>query len=130
MQPLASSGNTRTNLSTSISLTLIDSNGDEIPIRANADQPIELTIPRDVNIIIPSFQFENVSSMMIHNQSFNVHFVNISRENNLSISIHLEMHPLNRSNAYCLIYRFDGQLQINLTDGWTFFCPSGETFID
>lgn len=132
MQPLAASGDTRnkanTNLSTTISLTLIDANGHEIPVSATVDQPIELIIPRDPNIVISPFTLQNASSNELQNQTFNFYFVNISRTNNLTVSVHLEIHPLNQSKAYWLVYRFDGKPQVNSTvqlfDGWTLFCPS------
>ena len=64
MQPLASFGNSKiqsnTNLSTSISLSLLDQNGNEISFRTNSMQFI---IPRDPNIIIPSMNLQNVTSM-------------------------------------------------------------------
>ena len=132
MQPLAASGDTRnkanTNLSTTISLTLIDADGHEIPVSATVDQPIELIIPRDPDIVISSFTLQNASSNELQNQTFNFYFVNISRTNNLTVSVHLEIHPLNQSKAYWLVYRFDGKPQVNssvrLFDGWTLFCPS------
>ena len=136
MQPLASMGNASTkannNLSTSISLSLIDENGNDIPIHAGMDQPIELLIPRDPNILIPPFESQNVSSLATHNQTFNFHFVNLSRNNNdLTVSVRFQMRPLNQTRAYWLIYRFDGIPIINastrLIDGWSLFCPFGNS---
>ena len=58
MQPLAASGNSRasanTNLSTSLALSVLDQNGNEISIHATAaDQPIVLIIARDPNLMAP-----------------------------------------------------------------------------
>ncbi len=136
MQPLASFGNSKsrsnTNLSTSVSLSMFDQYGDEIPVRTNSSQPIEIMIPRDPNLIIPSMSLQNVTSnnSTPHNQLFHLHYVNITTV--LSISVHLEMHPLNTSLAYLLIYKFDQLPQlngsINQIDGWTVLCPSSKIF--
>ena len=132
MQPLASHGTSRsqsnTNLSRSVTLSLFDANGHEIPIRADADHPIELIIPRDPKRIIPPMVLQNVTSPANspHRQLFNLHFINITSQ--LPVSVHFEMRPLNASLAYLVIYRFDSAPQLNssrnLIDGWTSFCPS------
>ena len=135
MQPLASTGNATTkannNLSTSISLSLIDEDGNDIPIHADIDQPIELLIPRDPNIVIPPFESQNVSFLAAHNQTFNFHYVNLSRNNDLTVAVRFQMRPLNRTRAYWLIYRFDGIPVINastrLIDGWSLFCPASNS---
>ena len=137
MQPLASTGNSvskaNNNLSTSISLSLIDEDGNDIPVHANVDQPFELFIPRDPNMVIPTFQWQNVSFLTAHNQTFNLHFVNLSRGNDLAVSVRFQMRPLNQTRAYWLIYRFDGTPVINasarLIDGWSLFCLSSNESI-
>lgn len=134
MQPLAVSGQTRnnanTNLSTLVSLSVLDAHGNDLPIQATVDHPIELMIPRDPNTMIPSFVLQNVSFIDKHNQTFNLHFINISRTNNLTISVHLDIRPLNQSSAYWLIYRFDGTPRVNSTvrllDGGSLLCPSNK----
>ena len=137
MQPLAISDNSRiqvnTNLSTSLSLTIFDRNGNEILLQTSIDHPIELIIPRDPNIIIPSMNLQNVISMSnsSHYQLFNLHFIDItqseSTNNNLTIAITFEMHSFNINLGYLLIYRFDNvpilNNLINQIDGWTLFCP-------
>jgi hypothetical protein len=138
MQPLASAGASRseanTNLSTTISLSVLDQNGNDVPIRASIDHPIEFIIPRDKNIIVSPMALQNVTSMNDnHNRIFNLHFVNITQSNgNLTVSLHFEMHPLNASLGYLLIYRFDHSPQlnstINQTDGWSLLCPLSEFF--
>ena len=136
IQPLASFGNSsssqlNTNLSRSISFSLYDHNQNEISIQTNLNHSIELIIPRDPNLIIPSMNYQNVTSFNStppHNQLFNLHYINIT--SNLSISIHFEIHVLNKSLGYLFIYKFDSSPQLNSSinqiDGWSIFCPSSE----
>jgi hypothetical protein len=139
MQPLAvvdTSGlSSNTNLSRSVSLTILDRNGNEIPLETDVDHLIELIIPRDPNLIIPSMTLQNVTSMnnTPHYQLFNLHFVQIRQstwDNNRNISLTFEMNPLDTNLAYLLIYRFDNSPQLNSSinqiDGWFVFCPSSE----
>ena len=136
MQPLASadqsSSQSNTNLSRSISLSLLDQHGNEILIQTNLTHPIELIIPRDPNTIIPSMTLQNVSSFNStpHYQLFNLHYINITTI--LPISVHFEMHPLNTSLGYLFIYKFDTSPILNSTineiDGWTLFCPSSKFY--
>ena len=136
IQPLASASNSgsqaNTNLSTTVSLSLIDQNGNDVPVSANADHPFDLIIPRDVNAVVPPMVLQNVTStnIALHNQLFNLHFVNITQNSNLTVSLHFEMRPLNTNLGYLLIYRFDGSPQLNSSinqiDGWSLICPSSE----
>ena len=137
LEPLASLGNSKssssnTNLSTSISLTLIDRYGNEVSFQTNDDHPIEITIPRDPNLNIPLWILQNTtSSPSPHNQLFNLHYINITSTRN--ISVHWEIRPLNITLAYLFIYKFDSAPQlntsINLIDGWTLLCPSSKFYI-
>jgi hypothetical protein len=132
MEPLASFGNSssqpNTNVSTSITLSIFDQNGNEVSIETNEDQLIEIIIPRDPNLIISSMILQNVTSMnsIPHNQLFDLHYINIT--NTFTISVHFEIHPLNSSLAYLFIYKFDQTPQLNSSisqiDGWTLLCPS------
>ena len=133
MQPLASTGTSRsqsnTNLSRSVALSVFDSNGHELTIRTDRDHAIEMIVPRDPHVVIPPMTLQNVTSgnnTFPHRQLFNLHFVNITSQ--LPISLHLEMRPLNPSIAYLFVYRFDSAPQlnstVNLIDGWTAFCAS------
>jgi len=116
VEPLASFGHSaNTNVSRSISFSLFDSNGNELPL----DYPIEIFIPRDPNRILPPMILQNVT---FRQQLFNFHYVNITTI--LSISVHIEIEPLNSSVGYLLIYKFDKIPQLNEIDGWTIFCPS------
>ena len=129
MEPLAPIGSTKvpsnTNMSTFMSLSLIDHNENELSFQTNS---MRLIIPRDPNAIIPAMNIQNVTSMnsTAHHLIFNLHYINISSI--LPISVHIEMHPLNESLGYLLIYKFDQTPQLNSSmnsiDGWTLFCPS------
>ena len=139
MQPLALIDNSglasNTNLSRSVSLTILDRNGNEMPLQTDVDHLIELIIPRDPNLIIPSMTLQNVTGMSAtpHYQLFNLHFVNIQQSkwnNSRNLSLIFEMNPLNTNLAYLLIYRFDNSPQLNSSisqiDGWSLLCPSSE----
>ncbi|CAF3707907.1 unnamed protein product [Adineta steineri] len=128
IDPLASYGNFQnTNLSRSISLSIIDQNGNEISFQAHQNNPIQLMIPRDPNVLIPSMYLQNVTliNSTMNNLLFNYHYINIT--SSLPISVHFEIHSLNKSLAYLFIYKFDQTPQlnssINIIDGWTMFCP-------
>ncbi|CAF4198666.1 unnamed protein product, partial [Adineta steineri] len=133
--PLAPFGNTttqsNTNLSTCVSFSILDENENEISVQTDLNRPIEIIIPRDSNLIIPSMILQNVTSMNStpHNQLFNFQYINIT--STLPISVHLEIQPLNSSLAYLFIYKFDQVPQLNSSikqiDGSQLFCPSGLT---
>jgi hypothetical protein len=137
MQPLASLGNStsnaNTNLSTSISLSLLDQNGSHILINASIDEPIEFIIPRDSNAIGSTVKWEYMSTLNGTNRSFNLHSVNIARNNKLDVSLHFEIRPENKNLAYWFIYKFNGTPQVNsstnLIDGWTLLCPLSLYFL-
>jgi hypothetical protein len=136
IQPLASADQSQTiattNLSRSLSFAVLDRNGNEICLQANLSHPIELIIPRDPNVVLPLMTLQNVTSFNStpHYQLFNLHFVNITL--NRSISLHFQMHLLNTSLGYLLIYKFDNSpvlnSSINQIDGWTLLCPSSEFY--
>jgi hypothetical protein len=139
MQPLASADKTQsrsnTNLSTTVSLTILDRNGNEVPLQTDADHPIELIIPRDSNLVVPSMSLQNVTSVNVtpHYLLFNLHFIKLPQSqwnNNRTVSLTFEMRSLNISLAYLLIYRFDNSPQLNSSinqiDGWSLLCPLSE----
>ncbi|CAF4374834.1 unnamed protein product, partial [Adineta steineri] len=114
IEPLASFGNFQnTNLSRSVSLSIIDQNGNEVSFEAHQNNSIKLIIPRDPNVLIPSMYLQNVTSInsTINNLLFNYHYINIT--SSLPISVHFEIHSLNRSLAYLFIYKFDQTPQLN-----------------
>ena len=118
-----------TNLSRSISFSLLDRDGNEVTVQTNFSQPIEIIIPRDQNLPVPSMMLQNVTSLSLrpHAQTFNLHFVNLSTLTS-SFSIHLQMRPLNSNLSYLLIYAFDRSPRLNSSindiDGWSLFCCS------
>ena len=137
VQPLAVSDDLRsqanTNLSRSVSLSIVDADGNETAVRVTSDHPIELIIPRDPNLVLPPMTLQNVSSKYTvapNSQTYNLHYVNLVSQAS-SAALHFEMRPSNASLGYLLIYRFDSSPQLNrstsLIDGWTRFCPSNET---
>ncbi|CAF4272596.1 unnamed protein product, partial [Adineta steineri] len=128
VDPLASYGNFQnTNLSRSISLSIIDQNGNEVSFAAHQNNPIQLIIPRDPNVLIPSMYLQNVTliNSTLNNLLFNYHYINITTS--LPISVHFEIHSLNTNLAYLFIYKFDQtpllNSSTNLIDGSTLFCP-------
>ena len=138
IQPLASADTfklkTHTNLSTSVSLTVLDHNGKEISLPTTLTHPYRLIIPRDPKLIIPSMTIQNVTSFnkIPHSFLFNLHHTNIQQSNNLTVAVHIEMKPRNPKLAYLFIYRFDQLPQLNSTirqiDDFSVFCPSGNFF--
>jgi len=108
IQPLAPFGNSP---STNLSRSILQQNITEIFIQ------------RDPNMIIPSMILQNVTSTDFypHQQLFHLHYVNLTTS--LSISIHIEIEPLNFNISYLFIYKFDRIPQLNSSinqiDGWT-----------
>ena len=60
-----------TNMSRSISFSILDRDGNEVAVRADPSQPIEIIIPRDENLPIPSMILQNVtaSSLVVDRKS-------------------------------------------------------------
>jgi hypothetical protein len=137
MQPLAlaDKSQSNTNLSTSISLSILDQNGNEISIPTTLNRPFEIIIPRDPNMIIPSMTLQNVTSInsTSHNFLFNLYYINLVHPNNLTTSVQIEMQSLNNNLGYLFIYKFDNSPQLNSSikqiDGWSLFCPSSELLL-
>lgn len=134
MQPLAVADQPQsdTNLSTLISLSILDENGNEISKPTSLTQPYQFSIPRDPNVVIPPMTLQNVTSFNSapHRLLFNLHYVSLAQTNDLTVSAHLEIQPLNASVAYLLIYKFDSPPRLNSStndvDGWSLLCPSSE----
>ena len=89
MEPLASYGNSKTtsntNVSTTISLSIFDQYGNEVPVQADSNNPIQIIIPRDPNLVLPDMILQNVTSL---NQSFYYKFIDLKQiqfNDNLSI---------------------------------------------
>ena len=118
-----------TNVSRSISLSLLDRDGNEVAVQTDPSHPIEIMIPRDENLLVPPLILQDVTSLSFipHAQTFNLHFVNLSTLTS-SFSIHLDLHPLNSNISYLLIYKFDQPPRLNTSindiDGWSLLCSS------
>jgi hypothetical protein len=126
LDSLAPFGNylSNTNLSRSLSISILNENGNEISIKIN--NSIELIIPRDPNFIFPKMILQNVTN---HNQSFYFQFIdlkNLKSSEKLTISIHFEIEPLNKNFAYLFVYQFDKPIQLNKLDDSQIFCPSSK----
>ena len=97
MEPLAVYGKSliesNTNLSRSLSISILDEKGNEIPFETNSDS-IEFLIPRDPNLRIPP--------MILTNETF--HSLNLTTD--LPISIHFE---IKANFPYRFVYKFDKQ---------------------
>ena len=126
------------NLSTLLSISFFDQENNQLSVHTTLEKPIEFFISRDVNYVIPSMFVQNVTSLttnsVINNRQFNLHFINITQVNsNMSISVHFEMHPLNNTLAYMLIYKFDSIPQLNSSinqiDGWSILCPNSDNLL-
>lgn len=137
MQPLsvtsANPSQVNTSFSTMISLTILDSQGNEIPVRTEDQQPIQFIIPRDPNFIVPPMTLYNVSFIIDAKQPFYFHFINITQENeNLTVSLHFEIRPNISSLNYLLIMKFDKQPILNSKiediDDWSLLCYSSKHF--
>ncbi|CAF0800709.1 unnamed protein product [Rotaria sp. Silwood1] len=66
--------------------------------------------------------FQNIT---FYNKRFYFNLNNITENQpnqNQTISVHFEIHPLNRALAYLIIYQFNQYN--NQIDGSTLFCPS------
>ena len=124
-----------TNLSRSISLTILDRQSREIPVQSSANDRIELVIPRDPYLVVPPMALQNVtpSNQSAHRQIYNLHFINLTRSKwneNRTVALLIELGFLDVNIGYFVIYRFDQSPQLNSSinqiDGWRFLCPSSE----
>ena len=113
-------------MSTTISLTVVDQHGREIPIQATEDQPIEFFIPRDPNLPLPEFRLQNAISRT-SDEPFNLSLNQFVTNKNLTVSVHFELRPLDINLGYLFIYQFDRPAQLNSgkkdIDDWDLFCP-------
>jgi hypothetical protein len=122
----------KANLSRSISLSLFDATGREIPVQLpSQNDTIELFIPRDPNYHLPAMTRQNLSSFRhtSHRLLFNLHAIELpSSTLNHTFALHFELQPVNHTAGFLLVYRFDQSPQldssIRLLDGWSCLCPS------
>ncbi|CAF4044663.1 unnamed protein product, partial [Rotaria sp. Silwood2] len=138
--PLAIAGyNGRTqiniNMSRSVSLNLLDSNGTTIPLN-NLSTPIEIIIPRDPNLLLPPMKLQNVTEQTTltkgnNNRQFSIYYINVTSSiESLTLSTTFEFKSDNLSLGYMVIFRFDAvpilNSTMNQTDGYKFFCPTAQ----
>lgn len=137
VEPLASFGDDKsssivTNLSRSLSLTLLDRQGNALPTSINDNHPFEFIIPHDPQLTVPQMHLQNVTNMSstIHQLIFNLHFVNLTVGSGPAVAVHFDLQPVNGSISYLVIYRFDHSPILNSSvqeiDGWTLFCASSK----
>lgn len=134
LEPLASfgsaKGSSNTNLSRSVSFSILDDAYNEVPVATTASNAVEIIIPRDPNLLIPPMSTPNVTALHAspHRLVFYLHYLNLT--SSLPVSAHWEMRPSNITLAYLLVYKFDRSPQLNSSteqiDGWTLLCPSSE----
>ena len=119
-----------------MSLSILDQYGNELASHTDIDHPFEFFIPRDPSLAIPAMSVQHVTSSnesRLNQQLFNLYYVNITRLDESSVSVHLQVDPLLNSDvAYLVIHRFDVAPQLNSTinaiDGWLLLCPGSELF--
>ena len=111
-----------TNFSRTLSFSIVNENENEILIKTN--NSIELIIPRDPNLNIPKMILQNVIN---HTQSFYfklIHLKQLKLNQNLTISIHFEIQPLNLNLAYLFVYQFEKSNQLDHLS--QIFCPASK----
>ena len=115
-----------TNLSRSISLSLLDVDGKRIRLTTRKDDPFELIIPRDPALIIPTMFRHNVTQMETNDTSDARRFFEYYQVQLKAMSsINLELHPLNINLSYLFVYHFHPSLQ--KIQGWTIFSPQSNS---
>ena len=136
MQPLAPAGasylQANTNLSNTVSLSLLDKDGNEVRMNASVDEPIMFFIPRDSSLILPVMELQNVT-LKNTEQAFHLNVISLSQfviNSNLTVSLHFEIRPSEKDLSYLFIYKFDGTPQLNSLkndiDDWYLFCPKSK----
>jgi hypothetical protein len=132
MQPLAPMGTSKshanTNMSTTISLAVLDQYNNEIPIHVSVDKPIEFFIPRDPNVLVPLMKLQNV----ISERPFNFYQIDMKQfliNSNLTVSLHFEIRPSNTSHKYLFIYTFDDTPRLADHDKWSVECLSSKFIV-
>ncbi len=107
-----------------MTFSILDDEDHELEINATDDSPIEMFIPRDINVPIPTFLGESMTHVIPpesgtsrYNRQFFIYYVNITQINpNLTVSIHFELKPVSRNISYFMIYKLDEIPAYNSTD--------------
>ena len=126
LETLAPFGNSpsNTNLSRSLSISILDQRQNEISVKTNPQSPVELIIPRDPNLILPEIVLQNVPDLSFHYQLIDLQQLQINRD--LTFSVHFQIQPIDRTLAYYFVYRLHDTMELNQLDGSQFFCPSSK----
>lgn len=136
MQPLAIAdtykSQANTSMSRSISFSVQNKSSNKLLIRTYNDDPIEMFIPRDP-YVSPAPMVPQNATLINSTRLFNLHSVNIAQfltNDNLTVSLHFEIRPLDRRVGYLFIYKFDKAPQLNSStmkiDGWSLLCPNSK----
>jgi hypothetical protein len=120
MERVAPAGSSRsnTNYSRSISFAILDQNLNQIPVKTNLNNPIQIIIPRDPNLVIPSMISQNVT-----NKTSYMKLIDLKQyqpNENLTISIHFQFQPSDTNLSYLFFYQFD---QLSGIHRSSLFCP-------
>lgn len=126
MAPSGKNGDKDTSigLSSSMSLSFSDKNGDEINIY-NSSEKIDVWIPRDLTVPKPELKYMNISGSLINSTFLPVYF-NITTNN---ASVHFELYPDDTSVEYLVLFKTGSLPILNETmqdyDEWRIFCTQG-----
>jgi hypothetical protein len=120
-------------MSRSVTLTILAPNGTTISLN-NLPSPIQLIIPRDVNLIVPTMTLENITGQTVsiianNNRQFSLYYVNVTSPTaSLTLSATFEFKSDNSAVGFMVIYRFDAipifNSTVNQKDGYKVFCPN------
>lgn len=132
MQSLAPMGQSETSsftkMSTAFSLSILNENETELNISLKESQPIEFFIPRDANTPIPPRNLINVTSKSV-DDFFDYSFIDLEKlipNKNLTISLHLEIEPVDLTLAYLFVYQFDKKPDPHHQNFSSVFCPQSK----
>ena len=120
-------GNNETIIGTSAlqGLSIYDDNLNEISI-VESSIPIDIIIPRDPNLTVPSFQYVNATSFgLMANNQYLPNCLNITIGN---VSLHIEIKPFNFNIGYIVIMKLGYTPIVNSTyadyTSFKIICPS------
>jgi hypothetical protein len=125
---------TKIGLSQSLSISVSDSQGNEIEIK-DSSQLIDIWIPRDLNYLKGEAQFISVSvANLLYNQTEQQFLPVGLNKSMVNSSIHLELSPVIISIGYLVLLKLNMTPRINSTfqdyNYWRMFCPSGIYILD
>ena len=125
-------GDNETNigLSRSFDFSLLDESMTEYQVN-NVSKTIDLWISRDTSVLIQPYQYINITSLkssitnLNGSKINNGYLMNGFQLNGTSVSIHIQLKPLNKSVAYLSLLKFGDNptLENNYSDIMNIFCP-------